>query len=183
MQMLSASINKDTCARDRILFTAHDLFYQDGVRVTGVDRLIAQAAVTKTTFYRHFPSKKHLIIEFLELRHRNWINWFKTRIEAHGSQAPSISLSIAEWLNSEGFRGCAFLNSVGELGAQMNEVREITQRHKRDVVTVISQIVNDHQKASAIALAIDGAILNVQFGHKVEQVVAGLDYIIKAASA
>ena len=48
-------------ARDRILHTAHDLFYREGIRATGIDRIIATAGVTKVTFYRHFPSKNDLI--------------------------------------------------------------------------------------------------------------------------
>ena len=48
-------------ARQRILLTAHDLFYRDGVRATGIDRVIAESGVTKVTFYRHFPSKKALL--------------------------------------------------------------------------------------------------------------------------
>jgi AcrR family transcriptional regulator len=59
----------DLSARDRILRTAHDLFYADGLRATGIDRVIAEAGVTKVTFYRHFPSKNDLILAYLNLRH------------------------------------------------------------------------------------------------------------------
>jgi len=48
-------------ARQRILLTAHDLFYQEGIRATGIDRIIKESGVTKVTFYRHFPSKNDLI--------------------------------------------------------------------------------------------------------------------------
>jgi AcrR family transcriptional regulator len=37
-------------ARERILLTAHDLFYRDGIRGTGIDRIIADSKVTKATF-------------------------------------------------------------------------------------------------------------------------------------
>ncbi|MHB8759563.1 MAG: TetR/AcrR family transcriptional regulator, partial [Thiobacillus sp.] len=39
-------------ARERILAAAHGLFYRDGIRATGIDRVIAEAGVTKVTFYR-----------------------------------------------------------------------------------------------------------------------------------
>eukprot|EP01031_Cornospumella_fuschlensis_P009142 gene9142-11228_t len=52
-------------ARDRILVTAHDLFYRDGIRATGIDRIIAESGVAKLTFYRHFPSKDELVKAFL----------------------------------------------------------------------------------------------------------------------
>ncbi len=180
MQNLSASIVETTRARDKILFTAHDMFYRDGIRATGIDRLIAQSNVTKTTFYRHFPSKKNLIIEFLELRHKNWIDWFRTRLAHHGSRASSITRSIEEWLINDNFRGCAFLNSVGELGAEIPEVLAITQGHKREVVDTINSIVGNHKNARAIAVAIDGAILKAQFDQNTEIAVEALDTLINS---
>lgn len=182
MKSLSTSINKATSAREKILFTAHDLFYQDGVRATGVDRLIHESKVTKTTFYRHFPSKKDLIIEFLELRHLSWLAWFKARIGYHGNNPSSITLAINEWLSSDDFRGCAFLNSVGELGEQMPEVLKITQRHKRNVVEVIASIVGNQEQAVAITVAIDGAVLKAQFDQRADQAVAALDTLVNAVS-
>ncbi|HFJ8955946.1 TPA: TetR/AcrR family transcriptional regulator, partial [Serratia liquefaciens] len=61
--------------RQRILLTAHDLFYRDGVRATGIDRIISESGVAKVTFYRHFPSKNELIEAFLAYRHEQWLSW------------------------------------------------------------------------------------------------------------
>ena len=52
--------------RDRILSVAGRLFYQNGYRAIGVDRVIAEADVAKATFYRHFPSKDALIVAWIE---------------------------------------------------------------------------------------------------------------------
>jgi AcrR family transcriptional regulator len=49
-------------ARARILAVAGALFYREGSRAIGVDRVIAEADVAKATFYRHFPSKDDLIV-------------------------------------------------------------------------------------------------------------------------
>ena len=64
-------------ARDRILAAAQRLFYQQGIRATGVDRVIAEAGVTKVTFYRHFPAKNQLIAAALEQRHQRWMQGFQ----------------------------------------------------------------------------------------------------------
>src|ERR1700744_4673256 len=107
-------------ARERILLTAHDLFYGEGVRATGIDRVIAESGVTKVTFYRHFPSKNDLIRAFLDYRHERWIQWFVHALERHGAGegkvATPVVAAMREWLESEAFRGCAFINSVVELG-------------------------------------------------------------------
>jgi AcrR family transcriptional regulator len=57
---------KPPTARERIIATAGPLFYREGYRAVGVDRVIAEADVAKATFYRHFPSKDDLIVAWIE---------------------------------------------------------------------------------------------------------------------
>ena len=54
-------------ARERLLSTASVLFYREGIRAVGVERIFVDAPVTRSTFYRHFPSKDDLVIAFPEL--------------------------------------------------------------------------------------------------------------------
>ena len=113
-------------ARERILLTAHALFYRDGIRATGVDRVIAESGVTKVTFYRHFPSKNHLVQAYLDYRHARWMAWFAEALGRHGGERSGRGLdalvpALAEWLHDEHYRGCAFINSVGELGGALPE--------------------------------------------------------------
>ena len=66
--MSSESENKvgaPPSARDRILSVAGRLFYREGYRGVGVDRVIAEADVAKATFYKHFPSKDDLIVAWI----------------------------------------------------------------------------------------------------------------------
>src|SRR5271157_2058127 len=52
--------------RDRILRTASTLFYQRGVRAVGVDLVVEEAGVAKTSLYRYFRTKDDLIAAFLQ---------------------------------------------------------------------------------------------------------------------
>ena len=52
-------------ARQRILDAAVRLFYADGINATGVERLAAEASVSKRTLYQHFPSKEAVVEEYL----------------------------------------------------------------------------------------------------------------------
>jgi AcrR family transcriptional regulator len=54
-------------ARERILNVAGPLFYREGYRAIGIDRVIAEADVAKATFYKHFPSKDDLIVAWIAL--------------------------------------------------------------------------------------------------------------------
>jgi AcrR family transcriptional regulator len=170
--------------RDRILLTAHDLFYRDGIRATGIDRVIAESGVAKVTFYRQFASKDDLILAFLDYRHDRWIAWFTDALRRHGGRVAAIVPTLAEWFRSADYRGCAFLNSVGELGPVLPQVVEITRRHKQDmadaVETLIKTTAGRARIARAIALAIDGAIVQAQFLQSPEAALDALATVLKA---
>lgn len=184
MKIINVSDIQNLPARERILLTAHELFYRDGIRAIGVDRLIAESGVAKVTFYRHFPSKNDLIREYLEYRHQRWMAWFVDSLKRHGDNVKAIIPALSEWLSDPGFRGCAFINSVAELGGVMPEIIEITQRHKLDMTTAIENLLPRSRKraknAQAIALAIDGAIIRAQFDQDPDDALLVLSRVIKS---
>src|SRR3954468_10276705 len=81
----------------RILRAAHDLFYGDGIRATGIDRVIAESGVAKVTFYRRFPSKDDLVLAYLDFRHERWMAWFTDALARHGGHVGAIAPALAEW--------------------------------------------------------------------------------------
>ena len=169
--------------RERILQTAHDLFYRDGIRATGIDRVIAEAGVAKVTFYRQFASKDDLILAFLDYRHERWMTWFMAALARHGGTPAAIAPALAEWLRGAGFRGCAFLNSVGELGPALPEVLAVTRRHKQDMTNAVVRLMKPApgraRTARALALAIDGAIVQAQFHESPDVALAALALVAK----
>jgi len=175
---------KSLSARERILLTAHELFYREGIRATGIDRVIAESGVAKVTFYRHFPSKNDLIRAYLEYRHRRWVAWFTEALARHGGGPDAIVPALGEWFRDEHYRGCAFINSVGELGGVLPEVVEITRRHKQDMTTAIANVLpasgQRSKIAQAVALAIDGAIVRAQFEQSPEVALSTLNRILKS---
>jgi AcrR family transcriptional regulator len=155
-------------ARERLLQTAHRLFYKEGIRATGIDRIIAEAEVTKVTFYRHFPSKNDLVCAYLEYRHSLWIHWFDKALERYRSKDPAsplnaLVLALKEWFNDEDFRGCAFINGVGEV-SDIPRVPEIARHHKKAMAHLIAQLLpsSGQRQADLLALAVDGAIVRAQ---------------------
>ncbi len=174
-------------ARERILLTAHDLFYADGIRATGIDRIIKESKVTKVTFYRHFPSKNDLIIAFLNYRHQRWMTWFTDTLKRHGNSLEALSPTLLEWFASAHYRGCAFINSVGELGETLSEVNQISHQHKHDMTVVIKDLLPESAErnkiANALALAIDGAVIRAQIDQKPETAIEGFNTIVAAFSS
>ena len=164
-------------ARERILLTAHDLFYADGIRATGIDRVIAASGVTKVTFYRHFPSKDDLVRAFLDHRHARWMAWFVDALGRRGAHERAgdagalllLSEVMAEWFADPAFRGCAFINAVAEVGGSVEGAAERAREHKREMVEVIAGLLPAALPArmalaQAAALGVDGAIVKAQMG-------------------
>ena len=171
-------------ARERILQTAHDLFYRDGIRATGIDRVIAEAGVTKVTFYRHFPSKGELIQEFLQYRHERWMSWFVEALARHGGDPAAIAAALEEWLQTPEFRGCAFINVVAELPDGGTHIATIARNHKDDMRGAIAQVLpaspRRAQLAASLALAFDGAIVRAQMDGTGAQAVASFREVERA---
>jgi AcrR family transcriptional regulator len=183
---MAASVRRQqrSAARARILRAAHDLFYRDGIRATGIDRVIAAARVTKVTFYRHFPSKEDLIREFLEYRHERWMAWFVGALARHGGHPSALVAALQEWLKKPDFRGCAFINLVAEMPNADPQIADIARRHKQDVRSAIARMLpassRRAQIASSLALAFDGAIVRAQMDGDDQQAIAGLRRIERA---
>lgn len=174
----------NSTARERILHTAHDLFYLNGVRATGIDRVIAESEVTKVTFYRHFPSKNDLIVAYLEYRHQRWMVWFANALVRHGGGPEAILPAVEEWFRDPHYRGCALINSVGELGGVLPDIVEIARSHKQDAITAIASVLPTLRQrvkiAQAMALAIDGTIVRAQFDPSPDAALFALDRIIRS---
>jgi AcrR family transcriptional regulator len=49
-------------ARDRLVVAAVDLFTEQGYDATTVAQIAERAGVTKSTFFRHFPDKRELLV-------------------------------------------------------------------------------------------------------------------------
>ena len=106
-------------ARQRILETADRLFYQDGLRAVGIDRIIAEARVAKMSLYKHFPSKDDLILAVLKYREETVLEFFRSTMERQAKKTKSplraFFAALKDWFELPGFRGCAFQNAAVEL--------------------------------------------------------------------
>ena len=106
-------------ARERLLDVAEDLFYRDGFHAVGLDRILLEAGVTKTTFYNHFASKQALVLEVLNARDQWWRKIFAERLRARAGDDPKAQLHavfdvLDEFIASDEFNGCIFVNVAVE---------------------------------------------------------------------
>ncbi|PQA76576.1 TetR/AcrR family transcriptional regulator [Rhodoferax sp. TS-BS-61-7] len=175
--------------RERILEAAHKLFYSEGIRATGVDRIIEQSSVSKVTFYRQYASKDDLIRAYLDYRHENWISWFKSSLKEksrNGSiAADALVATLRSWFVQPDFRGCAFLNAAAELGSADPEILRVVCRHKQDMSSVLDEFFSGRNLSLGriLSVVIDGAIVHAQMGRPVEEVLEDFKTSVKAIMA
>ena len=182
MKTEPASNETKISVRDKILRTAHDLFYSTGFKATGVDTLIKEAKVTKVTFYRHFPSKSLLILAYLHYRHEIWMNWFEAslrrNLNAGQTSSEALSATLYEWFVSPEFHGCAFINASAEAKSEdiESEIKAICRDHKLETKKMITSLtkIADERVINEIMLLIDGAIIHAQMGMETDEVIASL---------
>ena len=155
--------------RDQILKVADELFYRDGIHVTGVDTIIAKSGVAKTTLYRYFPSKNDLVVAYLSDRNQR----FWECIEAAVNQAPQDPLAqllaIFEWLSDliaqPDCYGCPFLITVTEFPALNYPGHQVAIAHKnqmRDLLRDLSKkagAAKPKELGAHLLLLLDGAFV------------------------
>jgi AcrR family transcriptional regulator len=157
----------ETSARERILATANELFYREGVRAIGVDTVVERSGVSKTTLYRLFESKEALIAAFAAERNRLSWEWWD-RIEEQHPDDPRALLEallseIARRIGGPAYRGCPFLNLATEFPDDSHPGRVAARANKEELrarlATIVAKLdVGDPDRvASQIALIINGA--------------------------
>ncbi|NNC12410.1 TetR/AcrR family transcriptional regulator [Planctomonas sp. JC2975] len=121
-------------AKTRLLETASRLFYAEGLHAVGIDRVVAEAQVTRATLYRHFPSKDDLLVAYLTQADEA-IRARAAEAQSSGADADdvirTIAESIADDIGSPGFRGCAFLNAAAEYPDPKHPVHKAVLAHRQ----------------------------------------------------
>ncbi|MBP2298796.1 TetR/AcrR family transcriptional regulator [Azospirillum picis] len=124
-------------ARERILDTAAELFYREGIRVVGIDTIIARSGVAKMSLYRNFASKDELVCAYLErnsVLHSQWWERVTTRHPGDPrAQLKALFQSLGHWLSHPKFQGCPFAAAAAELRDPANPAHALAVAHRQQV--------------------------------------------------
>jgi len=123
-------------SRDRLVDTAIDLCYHHGFNAVGLDRIISEVGITKTTFYKHFESKDDLLVEAIRKRDvwesQAWKNEVRQRA---GDDARGQLLALFDvldvWFNDPAFNGCLFINAAAEFPNPHDPVHQAAASYKK----------------------------------------------------
>jgi AcrR family transcriptional regulator len=138
----------DTDPREKLIRTAYELFTRHGLATVGVDRIVAEAGVAKTTLYRHFQSKNDLIAEVLKRHHQLWLrDWLEPETYARGAGPAERLLAVFEslekWFGDRDFRGCLFINSLTETHDRSSAVGRIAVGAIEDVYILLERLAGE----------------------------------------
>ncbi|MFE1289974.1 TetR/AcrR family transcriptional regulator [Streptomyces sp. NPDC058751] len=120
-------------AREQALDAAEHLFYGRGIQAVGMDDIRTASQVSLKRLYQLFPAKEHLVDAYLERRDIRW----RARLAEHvdtrrdpGERVLAVFDWLGLWFTEPGFRGCAWINAYGELGAGSERVAARARAHK-----------------------------------------------------
>jgi len=166
-------------ARERLIETAIELFYQEGIRAIGIDTLVARSGLSKSSLYRTFASKEEVIAAFAEEQNRRFWEWWGETTSRHAGsprqQIEALFEGIAEQIANPQFRGCPFINLATEFPDRQHPGTAIACTNKMEVRRRLRLLAhalnarNPRRLSDQLALLIDGA-----YGHAVTLGAAGL---------
>ncbi|MEU4894914.1 TetR/AcrR family transcriptional regulator [Streptomyces sp. NPDC044780] len=149
----------------RILDAAEALFYGRGIQAVGMDEIRSASGVSLKRLYQLFPSKGDLVQAYLRRRDIRWRQGLAAYAETRSTPEESV-LAVFDWLHEwfgePDFRGCAFGNSFGELGATSPAVAATARAHKEAFFRYLADLTAAAGKpaslAGHVALLAEGAI-------------------------
>jgi AcrR family transcriptional regulator len=164
-----ARVTAGSPARERILSTATRLFYRRGIHQVGINSVIAESDVAKTTLYENFRSKDELIAQCLHRLDERYFRWFVDEIDRRAKRPLDRLLAMFdvydEWFQSPDFRGCAFINAAVELADAEHPAAAAIANHKRRSRELVEQLAREagfsHPEAICdhVTLLMEGAII------------------------
>lgn len=162
--------SEHTVLREHILETATSLFYAHGIRAVGVDLIVAEAGVAKTSLYRHFRTKDDLIAAFLGREDEQFWQTWQEVADRYADNAGAELDAHLEWIGARlarpNYRGCPQINAVAEFSDPKHPARKIAADHKaemrRRLKTIAVRLGSDRPDglAGQLALLINGAFVS-----------------------
>ena len=154
--------------RQHLVAVATDLFNRFGYRAVGIDQVIAESGVAKTTLYRHFSSKEDLIVAVLKGIDEDFRESMRAFVDSEAKRSKDKLAAtfdfLALWFREDSFYGCPFINAAGEYGDRTSPVFHAAVLHKRLMVAYFEELARNarladlKQIAEQINLLHEGAI-------------------------
>ncbi len=182
-------------ASEKVLDAAEELYYSRGVQAVGMDAVRTASGVSLKRLYQLYPSKGELVDAYLRRRDARLLRRLAEYVDAAPATGPvdqvlAVFDWLYEWFSEPDYRGCAFINAYGELGATSPAVAEAARAHKEAFQHYLTGLVTaaglPAAPAGQLALLAEGAITTAAISRSPEparQAREAARILLSAASA
>lgn len=143
--------------REELVQKALQVFYTHGFHATGMDKLVAETGISKTSMYKHFRTKEDLILATLRLRDEQFRNMVVRRVEEL-ADTPRARLmasfdALVEWMESDAFNSCMFIKASSEYQDASHPIHRFSAEHKRMLRDFMEDLASQAGAEDPAALA------------------------------
>jgi AcrR family transcriptional regulator len=138
----NAELTDPRPARQRLLDSANELFYAEGVQSVGIERIIEHAGVAKGSLYNTFGSKEALVCAYLSARHEGTTGRLQRAIDAAEDPREKILAVFdaqSQIFRQPDFNGCAFV-AAGVAAEPGGQIEEATQHYRSWIRTMFTSL-------------------------------------------
>jgi len=150
--------------REQLIEVAARVFNRLGYHGAGVDHVIAEAGIAKTTLYRHFESKEDLIVAVLRRVDERFREDLRRAVEARASEPIDKILAsfdfLEAWFNDPAFYGCPFISAAAEYAEGPSPVFREAALHKRLMIAYFEELARGAALPDPRAVAEDIHLLH-----------------------
>lgn len=127
-----------------IVETAYRLFKANGFNATGVDLIMREAAVSKRTLYKYFPTKSDLIVAVLAYYRASYQQHIDALLaneaESSRDKIRAIFADADSWFGDINFHGCLAVNAMAEFSGKDEAIETSCQHFKRWEISLMTEL-------------------------------------------
>src|ERR1700759_4283639 len=159
--------------RGTVIDTASRLFYKQGYANTGINQIIEESGVVKSSVYTAFRSKEDILMAYLETSGAATDQVLQAAADKGNTPKEKVLAIfdyLADMVQQKEYYGCNFLNIISETPADDDRVVRQIQKQKNGVRNLFTRILEPAGKqdlADEIYVLFEGALI----ANKVHQAV------------
>jgi AcrR family transcriptional regulator len=117
-------------ARERLIAAAERLFYTEGIRAVGVDRLCAEAGVSKRSLYQHFSGKDEVVTAMLQAKAAQMAEQLTDAGLSPRQRILNVFAQGDKVAEAAGSCGCPFVSAATELKDRDHPAVQVARAQK-----------------------------------------------------
>jgi AcrR family transcriptional regulator len=151
--------------RRAVIDTASRLFYKQGYANTGINQIIEESGVVKSSVYTAFRTKEDILMAYLEKTGAETDRALQAAADEKDMPEEKV-LAVFDFLiglvQQDGYYGCQFQNIISEIPLDAERVIQQIQKQKDNVRRLFVNILEPAGKAELadqMYLLFDGALI------------------------